>query len=379
MMLDHLLHHRRDRERVLREMGAVAIGPDGIPAAFDALLAAPEADLFSSRLWYETTQRHGLPAGTRALMAEVGPPGTMVVPLLSWDSRFSSLTTIETPHWRPLTASWAGDAAMEAAAGELGKMLRGRPPTLFRAMDCADAVVQPLRSGLQRAGLWTRIFKHFGNCYEALPRGLRWADYLGMRDAPLRRALEQRRAEWETTTQSDLLIAPGAALEAGIADFLSLRAAAQEPGDWTPDFHAALMRGTAEAGLLRLGVLRLRREGRPLAAQYWILSGGQATLMHHAHLPAARPSAPWMALTAAMMTRLLDEDVEAIDLGRGDEPYKRLWARARRQRIGMLVADPRHPAGALALARHAAGRARKRLMGLFAGPAREEEPYANPL
>jgi CelD/BcsL family acetyltransferase involved in cellulose biosynthesis len=59
---------------------------------------------------------------------------------------------------------------------------------------------------------------------------------------------------------------------------------------------------------------------------------------------------------------LLDhESIEQIDFGRGDDPYKRLWANQRRQRIGLVLANPRHPRGLAFLARHALGRARQAL------------------
>jgi len=55
------------------------------------------------------------------------------------------------------------------------------------------------------------------------------------------------------------------------------------------------------------------------------------------------------------------EGVAGIDFGRGDDPYKQLWTSQRRQRIGMVLAAPWHPAGIAALLRHAAGRVRAKL------------------
>jgi len=377
-----MLRHRRSvsfAAQFLAERGIGPVGPEGLPPSFDDLLAPAEIDIFASRLWFDTLIRHALPETTRALMVSVGPPGAMLVPLRAWNGHVASLTTTDTLHWRPLTAAWAGTDAMEAAATELGMLLRDRPPTVLRAMDRADAVYAPFVEGLRRAGLQIRSFQHFGNRYEALPRGMRWVDYLATRDEPLRRALDNRRAGWQGATQVDLLRDPGPELEDGIAAALAVGEASGRNTDWSPRFDAALMRGAAAAGLLRLGILRGRRDRRPLAAQYWIVSGGQAHLMRHVTRDSARPFTPWLTLTEALVQAVIEEEVGVIDLGRGNEACRRLWVKARRQRIGLLVADPRHPAGAIALARHAIGHARRRLRRLLGTTMRAEGQDEDPL
>jgi CelD/BcsL family acetyltransferase involved in cellulose biosynthesis len=158
--------------------------------------------------------------------------------------------------------------------------------------------------------------------------------------------------------------APGAALEAGIAAYGEVRARSWKPDEPFPDFDAALLRVAAGLGLLRLGILRDRGDGTALAAQYWILDRGRrrATVLKLAHDTARRADSPGTVLTALMIRRLLEQDgVAELDFGRGDDEYKQLWVGIRRQRIGLVLADPLHPAGLVALLRQAVGRLRRGL------------------
>ncbi len=99
-----------------------------------------------------------------------------------------------------------------------------------------------------------------------------------------------------------------------------------------------------------------------MAAQFWIVEDAQATVLKLAHDEAAKSLSPGTVLTALMLQHLLDQEhVGRIDFGRGDDPYKRLWARERRQRIGIVLANPRRPRGLAFLARHALGRVRQAL------------------
>lgn len=354
------------------ERGMRLLGPGGMPAEAEPLLSPPERDLCSSRLWYDTTLRHALPPGGTGWLAAVGPPGALAVPLLDLDGHLESLTTHYSLSWRPLAASWAGPEAVEAGAAELGELLRHRPPVLLKAMDPLDPRLAPFCAGLQRARLAVRRFDHFGNWHEALSAGLSWEDYAEARPQPLRSTLRRKRRAWAAETCFELIRAPGRALEEAVAAYEAVRARSWKPAEPAPAFDPALMRSAAAAGILRLGVLRTRGEGRPLAAQYWILSGGRATLLKLVHDEAARDLSPGTGLTARMIAALIEEGVGGIDFGRGDDAYKRLWARERRQRIGLLVADPLNAAGMLALARHAAGRGRRRLLGLFGRHAARE-------
>jgi hypothetical protein len=139
------------------------------------------------------------------------------------------------------------------------------------------------------------------------------------------------------------------------------------------------MRETAAAGLLRLGIWRIG--GTPVAAQLWILELGTATVLKLAHDEAFHADSPGTVLTALMLRTLLDgAQVDTIDFGRGDDAYKQGWASQRRQRIGVVLVNPRRPAGMAFLARHKLGRARGWLQAwrprIAGGPRAVRQPDA---
>jgi CelD/BcsL family acetyltransferase involved in cellulose biosynthesis len=152
----------------------------------------------------------------------------------------------------------------------------------------------------------------------------------------------------------------GDGIERGIAAFEEVyRRSWKEPEPY-PGFNAGFMRVAAGLGLLRLGVMW--QDGRAIAAQYWVMTGGVAAVLKLAHDEAVRSLSPGTVLTAWMIKGLLGEGgVRELDFGRGDDPYKQGWTELRRQRIGFVLADPLRIAGFASILRHRLGRVRQAL------------------
>jgi hypothetical protein len=335
-------------------------GPN-LPDWCDRYLAPPDAgDFFASRAWYETTISHALPGAAQPLLAR--DPAALML-LLRERGGIRALTTPYTLVWRPLPASASTADALRAAGRALARAIGFGPPVRLDALDDAAAGVAPLLAGFAAAGRIGLRYAHFGNWHAALPPELTWNAYLDARPPQLRTTIARKLNRARRTLRFELATAPGTVLEAGIDAYEDVRARSWKPHEPFPAFDRALMRAAASAAVLRLGVLRAADTGRPVAAQYWIVSAGKAAVLKLAHAEDARDASPGTVLTAMMIRRLIeDEQVSALDFGRGDDPYKRQWVEHRRQRIGVLLVDPRHPAGIAALARHAAGRLRGRLL-----------------
>ncbi len=352
---------------------------EGLPGWCDRFLDPPGCgDLFASRLWYDVTLAHALPAEVEPMLASTD---TVMLPLLRVGGRLRGLTTDYSLAWRPLIVPDAGAPALREAGRSLGRLLRFGPPVLLDALDPAAPGLEPLLEGLRMARLFPARFTHFGNWYEAFPPDLGWTAYLADRPPALRNTINRKLARAARELCLERIATPGPALEAGIAAYEDVRARSWKPWEPFPDFDGALMRALAAQRALRLGVLRETRAGnRPVAAQYWALDRGgaggraRALLLKLAHAEESRATSPGTALTAMMIRALIEEDgVRELDFGRGDDPYKRLWVSHRRQRVGYVLADPLHPAGLFALARQVASRARHRMLAGL-GRGRSAEP-----
>lgn len=332
------------------DAGSAVAVTRALPAWCDPALAPPgSADFFASRLWYDTLLGHAVPSAARPAVLRLHG-GAVLLPLLD---RRSSLTSPYSLEWRPLLHPGADPAAWHAAGGALAQLRRYAPPLRLEAFDPELPVMRALLEGAGAAGLKILRFRHFGSWHEVLPEGEGWEAYLARRPPAMRSTIQRKLARAGRTLRFELLREAGPGLDSGIGAYEAVRAASWKPHEPFPDFDAHLMRATAAAGQLRLGVLRDAASGAPVAAQYWVVGGGRAYLLKLCHTEASRAASPGTALTAMMIRSLLQQDeVRELDFGRGDDPYKQLWVGTRRQRCGVVIASPWHPEGLAAIARH---------------------------
>lgn len=334
------------------------------------------ADFFGSRLWYETVIAAALPAGVAPCFVAALRDGVVraVFPLRLGAGGPVSLTTPYTCLHAPLFAADADQEERAAAAAAFGRFCRRSPVVRLDALAGGTRDLAALAAGAGAAGLIVRRFQHFGNWYEDLA-GRDFASYLAARPGSLRETIRRklRRADERTRLA---VIATAEGLEDGIAAFEQVYARSWKEPEPFPRFNAALMRAAAPLGLLRLFILA--DASGPIAVQFWIVAGGVATVLKLAHDEAARALSPGTVLTAQAIRALITADgVSGLDFGRGDDPYKALWASRRRQRIGLLLINPRRAGGLATLVRHSAGALSRSLRGKNPPPARVDPSRAD--
>lgn len=333
--------------------------PAELTEAEASLFTPPGADLFASRLWFDTIAAHAAPSGLHARCAIAGPETAPVMLMPVWcranGGLKSALSSPYTLEYRPI---FSNDESAGMAGHAFGRLCRWRPEIRLDALDPGAPWLAAFIAGVRAAGLLVQRFDHFGNWHENVA-GFSFADYLTSRPGALRSTVRRKLKAAEKAARFEM-ICSGPALEPGIAAFEAVYAESWKQPEPFPRFNAALMRALAGAGLLRLGVLYA--ETKPIAAQYWTISGGRAVLHKLAHDESALALSPGTVLTALMIRALLDGDtVVELDFGRGDDPYKQNWAGRRQQRTGILLTDPRHPAGLARVGIAALGKGRRRL------------------
>lgn len=333
---------------------------DTLPADADRLFAASPG-LFHSRAWWRVVTTAGMPEGTQPcfllLWADDWPAALFPLRRPAPGGPLMALTTPYTCDYAPLLAPDLSEDARAKIFAAFGRYCRGWATTRLDALPDDWPGLPLCLAGARAAGLTAVRFAHFGNWHEDVHR-LDWSDYLARRPGALRETIRRKLRRGARLADAGFTLIDGVTgLEPGIAAFEQVYARSWKEPEPFPRFNAALMRETAAAGLLRLGIWRIG--GVPVAAQLWIVEHGTATVLKLAHDEAFQADSPGTVLTALVLRELLDGGQMAeIDFGRGDDAYKQGWAAQRRQRIGLVLANPRRPAGLAFLARHAVGRMR---------------------
>lgn len=205
---------------------------------------------------------------------------------------------------------------------------------------------EPLRRAFRAAGWHVRLSERTGS-WRADTEGLDFAAYWAKRPGQLRSTAKRRTKDAGLEIEIHRRFAT-AAWEA----YEAVYRASWKPEEGSFAFLRALAEQEGDAGALRLGLAR--KDGRPVAAQLWLVENGEAWIHKLAYAEDARPLSPGTVLGMAMFRHVIDEDrVARIDYGTGDEPYKKDWMDERRPLWRLDAFDLRRPAGLLAALRAA--------------------------
>lgn len=220
----------------------------------------------------------------------------------------------------------------------------------FEALVEDDPAYGVTVAALKAAGFLVLDYKGFENWYEPIKQP-DFHQYWARRPGRLRNTYTRKSRALERQGNLRIDIFPDCKdLERLLDDYETVYAQSWKEAEPYPEFTPALVRRSAIAGCLRMGVLYL--DDKPLAADLWLVSAGRATIFKLAYDDDAKKLSPGTVLTAAMMRYVLEQDqVVEVDFGRGPDTYKKDWLSHLRHRRG-LIAFNRTPIGLTAAALH---------------------------
>ncbi|MFN4114426.1 MAG: GNAT family N-acetyltransferase [Sphingomonadaceae bacterium] len=307
-------------DRVNDLQGTVAGGPFDRPEWFALLADAGQEPLIA------TAQD----AGSTVQLALTRANGR-IEPLRNWYSFI----------WRPLGTD-------QPLLEQLARSLKGQSHrvTLWPVPD-EDGSASRLEQAFTTAG-W-RVRREPCDHNHVLPvAGRSFAEYWQSRPGPMRTTFKRKakRVTLELFTRFDA---------DAWAEYEAIYSESWKPEEGDP----ALLRRFAEqegaAGRIRLGIARA--DGRPVAAQFWTVENAAAYIHKLAHREDAKPLSAGTTLSAALFEHVIDRDqVEMVDFGTGNDPYKRDWMELDRPRYRIDCLDPRQPKAWPALLKRALGR-----------------------
>jgi hypothetical protein len=322
--------------------------------------AAGRRSFFAQAGWYDLVARLAPELGSQIrLYADAEHPAAALVLRTDGARRLHSLANFYTIEHEAILADPANAAVAASLAGDIARESAAREAIRLTALDPHEPAFAAIGVGFKAAGWPARPHFEYGVWFEDT-RGLDFRHYLEGRPGALRNTYRRRLARARSNRLDFRLSEPHSDIESFIADYQQIYARSWKEQEPFPDFMPALIRWSFATGALRMGVVRI--DDVPAAAQFWLLWHGRAVIYKLAHDERYDSLSPGTLLTMRMMEHVLETDhPDEVNFGRGDDPYKKLWLPQRRERWGMVAANPRTLRGAATALRMLAGRIRNRL------------------
>lgn len=224
----------------------------------------------------------------------------------------------------------------------------------FAPMDNSAPAYAAMLSAVATIGWRPFRFFCFGNWYLNIDRT--WREYRDARPGQLRNNIRRKGRKFSAEGGAMSIVVDTGQLGPAIEEFIGVYSHSWKKPEPYPDFIPGLIRWLADAGWLRLGIARL--DGKPIAAQLWIVRDGRASIFKLAHDRRYDDVGAGTLLTARLMEHVIDHDrVREVDYLIGDDPYKREWMSARRERWGIVAYNSSTLIGTAMQLREVTGRA----------------------
>ena len=310
-----------------------------LPASVDQLFASAEKEsIFFSRPWFENLLENGLDEKQALLLACV-LDGQKVVALLP-------LTRCETGHAYPLKHLYSSLYTLLLAKNRqqeiLACLINGlrQLPLLSLQLDPIaedDGNLLILQQALESHGFSCHRYFRFYNWIHRT-EGESFADYMQARPSRVRNTVNRKRRKLEREQGYLIRLFTDEQIDEALSDYRIVYKASWKANEVFEPFIDGLAKRFSEAGWLRLAILYI--QDQPVAAQFWFVAHGKASIFKLAYDEAWKRYSPGSILIAYLMEQVIDSDkVEEIDFLTGNDAYKQDWMSERRQRWRLSCID----------------------------------------
>jgi len=242
--------------------------------------------------------------------------------------------------WRPdVAAGSEGDALLAQLARDLKR--EAARVTLAPLPD-EDGSATRLARAFQAAG-WAIALEPCDENHVLHVKGRSFAEYWATRPGKMRTTYKRKAKKVDVEIFEHFDASIWQAYE-------NIYAESWKPSEDEPDLLRRFAEAEGAAGRIRLGIAR--KDGEPVAAQFWTVENSVAYIHKLAHLESAKPISPGTTLTAALFEHVIDRDkVQLVDFGTGSDAYKADWMEEVRIRYRLDALDPAQPAAWMPLAK----------------------------
>ena len=334
--------------------------PDQLPAAVEKLMAQAEyRNVELGVAWYRNLVNTVYPncPTLRFYVLWHGPQAVAALPVrvekvpMGW--RLHSLANYYTALYEPALAPNLKPREFVRLLAAIRRDFPGIASFRFTPMDPGSHGYQTLLAALRFKAWLPFEFFAFGNWY--LPVQNNWKEYLAGRDGMLRSTLKRMSKKFIGDGGTLQLVSSATEMPAAIAAYQTVYANSWKKPEPFVEFLPSLLQTCFSKGWLRLGIAWLN--GKPIAAQLWIVAGGRAEIYKLAYDEAFKSYAAGTLLSAMLMQHVLEVDqVREVDYLIGDDSYKKAWVSHRRERWGIIAYNPRSIRGLAGLGREVLGR-----------------------
>lgn len=303
-----------------------------LPEGTNALLAqTAKESVFFSRPWFENLLRNA-PEDCHGILLACVVEGDELLALLPLkkksDAHWYALTNLYSSLYTLLLANNRQQEVVEYLVQGLIQLqfssLRLDPV----ATD--DPNLQQFQQAMEASGIaCQRTFRFYNWIHRT--HGETFEDYLAARPTRVRNTLARKARKLEREYGYSIRLFVDNELPLALADYTAVYHRSWKANELYGDFIDGLARSLSQPGWLRLAILYV--DEKPVAAQFWFVVHGKASIFKLVYDEQWRQYSPGSILTSYLMKHVIDIDkVEEIDFLTGNDAYKQEWMSERRER-----------------------------------------------